>query len=155
MGFFFRSVGLLLALAGTAKLQAATGEARILGDYDPLFHFRLKLMMSTVGLIELLVAWVMFSNAITPLKRAVAVLWLGSCFAAYHIGLKEIGFHGYCACLGNIFATIGISNNAASKIMSGIILYMLTGGIVMLLLMWRQQKMLKSSTQNRHELTRI
>lgn len=146
MRLFFRSIGLLLILAGAAKLQAATGQARILGDYDPLFNFHLRLMMSTVGLIEFLVAWVMFSNTIAPSKKTVLTLWLGGCFAAYHIGLNEIGFHGYCACLGNIFATIGISNNAASKIMSGIVLYMLAGGILMLLLMWRQQRSLKSST---------
>ena len=140
MRIFFRSVGLLLVLAGAAKLQAATGEARILGDYDPLFHFQLRLMLSTVGLIELLVAWGLFSDAIAPSKKAALTLWLSGCFGAYHIGLREIGFHGYCACLGNIFATIGISNNVASKIVCAIVLYMLTGSILMLLLMWRRQE---------------
>ncbi len=146
MRIFFRSVGFLLVLAGVAKLQAASAEARVLGEYDPLFHFRLRLLMSIVGLMELVVAWVLFSNAIAPSKKAALTLWLGGCFAAYHFGLSEIGFHGYCACLGNIIATVGISNNAASKIMNGIVLYMLTGGILMLLLKWRRQKSLKSST---------
>lgn len=139
MNIFFRTVALILVFTATAKLVALTGDVKILSEYDPLFNLKIRPMLLFFGLMELTIAWVLFSNSVAFKNKSILTLWLGACLALYRFGLIAIGFHGYCSCLGQIFFIIGVTDITAGKIMGAIVLFILIGGIVTTMISLRRR----------------
>lgn len=100
---------MILAVTAVLKLAAATGEARILAQADPLLAvFSNRRMMVLAALIEgFVVALILWER--DRLRQAALVAWIGTVFLAYRLGLWWIGHEGSCPCLGNVTHSIGLS----------------------------------------------
>jgi hypothetical protein len=124
---------LLLTLTAAAKIFAASGESRILGQADPLFGLlTMRQSMLLAAALEIVVV-VLVTRAPTALRKAVLLLWIGSVFLVYRIGLWWVGFEGSCRCLGNLGDVFGISAETADWIAKGILGYLLVGSAAILL----------------------
>ena len=76
--------------------------------------------MPLAAALEIVVV-VLVWRAPNVLRRAGLLLWIGSVFLVYHIGLWWIGFEGSCRCLGNVGDVFGISAETADWIAKGIL----------------------------------
>ena len=124
---------LLLAVTALAKILAATGEARILAQPDPLLGLiSMRQSMLLAAALEIVVV-VLVWRAPTALRGAALLLWIGSVFLFYRMGLWWVGFEGSCRCLGNMGDVFGISPENADWIAKGILVYLLVGSIAILL----------------------
>jgi hypothetical protein len=128
-----QTAALLLMLTAAAKILAASSEAGILGQADPLFG--LLSMRQSMLLAAALEITVVVHVLRTPdiLRKAVLLLWIGSVFLVYRIGLWWVGFEGSCRCLGNLGDVFGISAETADWIAKGILGYLLVGSAAILL----------------------
>jgi hypothetical protein len=130
---FIGTALLLLAVTALAKILAATAEARILGQPDPLLGLILMrqsmLLAAALEIVVVVLVW----RAPTVLRRAGLLLWIGSVFLLYRIGLWWVGFEGSCRCLGNVGDVFGISAETADWIAKGILVYVLVGSAAILL----------------------
>ena len=118
---FIGSAVLLLAITALAKIFAATGEAQILGQPDPLLGLiSMRQSMVLAAALEIVVV-VLVWRAPNVLRRAGLLLWIGSVFLVYRIGLWWVGLEGSCRCLGNMGDAFGISAETADWIAKGIL----------------------------------
>jgi hypothetical protein len=139
--YFIRSAAFLLAFSGVMKVMSTAGDAQVLADLDPLFHIRMRPVLLFIGCSELALSWVLFSEQFSSSAKPVLVLWISSCFIIYRAGLVSIGFHGYCACMGQVFSILGIEDTVASNILVVLVIYMFTGSLLILLIqMIRKQR---------------
>jgi hypothetical protein len=123
----------LLAITALGKAVAASGDARVLGQPDPLFGLlSLRQSMLLAAAIECVVA-VLVWRAPNALRKATLLLWIGAVFFVYRIGLWSVGFDGACRCLGNMGDVFGISPQTADWIAKGILAYLLVGSAAILL----------------------
>jgi len=123
----------MLSLTALAKIVAASGEARILGQADPLFGLlTMRQSMLLAAAVEMVVV-VLILRAPDILRKAVLLLWIGSVFLVYRIGLWWVGVEGSCRCLGNVGDVFGISTETADWIAKGILVYLLVGSGAILL----------------------
>jgi hypothetical protein len=124
---------LLLAVTALAKILAATGEARILAQPDPLLGLiSMRQSMLLAAALEIVVV-VLVLRAPDIVRKAVLLLWIGSVFLFYRIGLWLVGFEGSCRCLGNVGDVFGISAETADWTAKGILVYLLVGSVAILL----------------------
>jgi hypothetical protein len=66
-------------------------------------------------------------------RKAALLLWIGSVFLVYRMGLWWVGFEGSCRCLGNMGDVFGISPENADWIAKGILVYLVVGSAAILL----------------------
>jgi hypothetical protein len=66
-------------------------------------------------------------------RKAALLLWIGSVFLVYRMGLSWVGFEGSCRCLGNMGDVFGISPENADWIAKGILVYLVVGSAAILL----------------------
>jgi hypothetical protein len=130
---FIQTAVLLLAVTALAKILAATGEARILGQPDPLLGLlSMRQSMLLAAALEIVVV-VLVYRAPNVLRKAELLLWIAGVFLVYRIGLWWIGFEGSCRCLGNVGDVFGISAEIADWIAKGVLAYLLVGSGAILL----------------------
>ena len=87
------------------------------------------LLAAALEIVVVVLVW----RAPTALRRAALLLWIGSVFLFYRIGLWWVGFEGSCRCLGNMGDVFGISAETADWIAQGILVYLLVGSVAILL----------------------
>jgi hypothetical protein len=99
----------ILALTAMVKLVAATGEARILAQPDPLIAFfsNRQMMLSAAFLEAFVVGLILWER--DRLRHVALVAWIGTVFLAYRLGLWGIGHEGASPCLGNVTRSMGLS----------------------------------------------
>jgi hypothetical protein len=123
----------LLAVTAVAKAAAASGEARILAQPDPLLGLismrQSMLLAAALEIVVVIRVW----RAPNALRKATLLLWLGAVFLVYRIGLWWVGFEGSCRCLGNMGDVFGISAENADWIAKGILVYLVVGSGAILL----------------------
>jgi hypothetical protein len=123
----------LLAITAALKAVAATGEARILGQPDPLLGLiSMRQSMLLAAALEIVVV-VLVLRAPDIVRKAALLLWIGAVFLVYRIGLWWVGFEGSCRCLGNVGDVFGISAERVDWIAKGILVYLLVGSGAILL----------------------
>jgi hypothetical protein len=132
-GSFVGSAVVILAVTAVIKLAAATGEARILAQADPLLaFFSNRQMMILAALLEAFVVGVILWEP-DRFRQAALVAWIGTVFLAYRLGLWWIGHEGACPCLGNVTRSIGLSpakEDLGVKILLG---YLVLGSYVLVI----------------------
>lgn len=80
-----------------------------------------------------IVAVVLVLRAPDIVRKAALLVWIGSVFLVYRIGLWWVGFEGSCRCVGNLGDVFGISAETADWIAKGILVYLLVGSVAILL----------------------
>ena len=121
---FVMSFGIILAIAGLAKLYSAFGHARILERNDPIFAVTFRQLMTWVGAVELLSSFVCLLTK-RMLLSAALVAWLSTSFVVYRIGLIAIGWQPPCSCLGTLNDSLPLPPQMVDGIMKMLAAYML------------------------------
>ena len=125
---FLWSVAILLAFTAMAKLWSATGSAKMLLMTDPLLGLHFNVLLIATALVELAIAAVcVFSRS--HLIALLSVVWLGSMFLLYRMGLHLTDWRQPCPCLGNLPDALRVSPAIADAVMKIIMLYFLVGGL--------------------------
>jgi hypothetical protein len=127
---FFRAVQVALVASAIGKLAGVSmweASARV---HDPLFTFLTeRYMIVGAALIELgVVLYLSWQSSIQ--RRASAVIWLSTLFLIYRMGLWNIGFHGYCKCLGHWTTWLHLSERQTDIIAQAMIAFMLVGSVL-------------------------
>ena len=142
---FIYSAGLLLLITGGAKLYSTAGNAHILQLPDPILIMSFRHIFWIVGILELIVAAICFSNISIGLQGGL-VACLATSFLVYRLGLVLIGYHKpSCSCLGNLTDALHISPQTADTTMKIILGYMLVGSYATLCWLWRQKQKVPSA----------
>lgn len=137
--WFILSAGAILVVTGIAKVWASFGNSKLLAVSDPICGVPLGTVLLVVGLAEILVASVCFLGK-RPLTATVLVAWLATTFLLYRCGLRWIGWHKPCSCLGNLTDALHISPQTADNIMKVVLAYLLIGSYGLLFWHWRQAR---------------
>lgn len=138
--WFLMSAGVVLGTTALAKVFSAIGPARALDTPDPLTGIPFRQLLLLVGLVELLIA---FFCLFTDKRRLslLAVAWLSTNFLVYRLGLRFVGWHHPCACMGSLAGVLHLSDQAADNIMKVILAYLLIGSYGILFWEWRRGAM--------------
>ena len=133
-----------MALTGLAKAFSAIGLAQVLDTVDPLIGVPFRQLLLAVGLVELFIAFFcLFTDKWRP--SVLAVAWISTIFIVYRGGLRSIGWHRPCGCLGSLTEVLHISPDFADNIMKTVLVYLLVGSYAILLWEWRRARGAKSA----------
>ncbi|MGN6556312.1 MAG: MauE/DoxX family redox-associated membrane protein [Verrucomicrobiota bacterium] len=141
---FCWSAGLLFLVTAVSKFVSAGGSARVLQVPDPLLGLPFGTVFWIVGGIETTVALFCFFGK-RPALQTGLVAWLASNFVIYRIGLKWVGYHKPCSCLGNLTDALHISPETADTTMKVVLGYLLIGSYASLFWLWRSRSKLVDS----------
>jgi hypothetical protein len=145
---FNSSFAVILFFAGLAKIWSAFGSAKALAIEDPVIGLQFGHLMLYLGISELSVACFVFFSKKYALNAAI-VAWLATGFFLYRVGLVWIGYHGPCACLGNLTDALHISPQIADTAMKIVLANLLFGSYASLFWLWRQRtKAVPALSQN-------
>ena len=124
--------GSILFLVGIAKVVASFGDAKILAFQDPILNIPEGQLVVGVGVIEIFISCVCFSN-INKLIKLVAIALLSTCFVIYRVGLAVVHYQKPCSCLGGITDLLHIPQSIADLFMKFVLFFLLTGSYFLIL----------------------
>jgi hypothetical protein len=131
--WFIVSTLMILALTAMAKGIAASGNACILSNADPVLDmFTNRQVMLLAAVLELVVIGVVVWQR-DLVRKAAFIAWIGRVFLAYRVGLWSIGNKGSCGCLGNVTVTLGITPATADLVSGAMLAYLLVGSYAILI----------------------
>ncbi len=130
---FFVSAALLLSITGTAKLYSATGTAKILFLQDPILHINNRVLLLSLGLLEVAIGLYALShrNRGNDLRLAFLLCWLSGNFIGYRVAVTLLGVTT-CPCLGTLGAKLPLPHKAIEAILIAIVLYWFLGSIAII-----------------------
>lgn len=122
------AAGMLFLIVGGAKLISVFGDAKILKLPDPVLRLPWWLLMSTAGIVEVVVGSLCVLGK-DRLSRAQALLLLSGGLILYramdwHSEAKEP-----CPCLGGLLDVIGVSHGAGDIISLSILGFATIAGL--------------------------
>jgi hypothetical protein len=132
---FLDSAVALFAAIAAAQIICNIATAGLTQPHDPIFQISLRQLFWIAGGLELLcvLALLTFQNA--RLKVAI-VLWFVMNLAIYWVAMQTQGGHGVRGYLGGLAHTFGVSSAFTDATLKIIFLYLLSGGIGLLLWNW-------------------
>jgi hypothetical protein len=136
-------------ITAIAKFISSTGDARILQNLDPILAIPFRHVFWIAGAIELTVGLVCFFVKRLALQAAL-VAWLATSFLMYHVGLRLVGYHEPCPCLGNLTDALHIPPEVANRTLKIILAYLFVGSYATLFWLWRQHRKVEGRMQS-HE----
>lgn len=124
--WFVRSVAVILFITATAKCFSVFKSGGEITTMDPVFTFiRTDVLLVLVALLEISCA-VCLCLVEKQRLQLLLIIWLGTLFLLYRVGLLAVGYTGPCACFGKpqswLFFPFFKSLNA---IMKWVLAYML------------------------------
>jgi len=135
--WFVPSAGIILAITGLAKVWSAFGKVKLLEVSDPIIGLPFGDLLLAVGLVEMAIAWFCFFGKRSVLPTTL-VAWFATNLLMYRLGLRWMGWHKPCNCLGNLTDTLHLSPQAADNIMKLVLAYLLVGSYG--LVIWERRK---------------
>ena len=136
---FVVSAGVLLMMAGFAKVISSFGHSRVLEMEDSIFAIKYRLLFQLVGFLEMSIAFFCLSFK-KPKLQSGFIAYLATCFLAYRVGMIWVGYHKPCDCLGTLTDALHLSPNTAATVMKCILAYLLIGSYVTLFCLWRRAR---------------
>ncbi|HEY5298233.1 MAG TPA: hypothetical protein VIK59_09925 [Verrucomicrobiae bacterium] len=137
------SFGMILFVAGVAKIWSSFGNSKLLATPDPIVGISFSRLMLVAGLVELCVAlicWRCNCRAKNIGLAAFLVAWLSTSFLGYRLGMWWMHWKRPCNCLGNLTDALHISPQTADTAMKIILAYLLIGSYATLFWLWWQRK---------------
>jgi len=144
--FIYTAIALLVVLA-LAKLISSGSNAKILAYLDPVFLIPNRFMLWIASGLEITVVLICISTSKRQMQ-ALAVAWLSTNFLLYRLGLWQVGYGGYCLCLGTLEDGLYISPWIADVLAKIIFSYLLIGSYATLLWTGRHTNKALTSVQN-------
>jgi hypothetical protein len=130
---FLYSVSVIFFVTGCAKILSAQGSASLLTFDDPIFHLRFRTLMTTVGVIEVVIAMFCMLKRYN-LHSMFLTAWISTNFLLYRLWLWLIGWRQPCHCLGTLTDAIHLSPRYADLIVKALLSYLLLGSYYFLFL---------------------
>jgi hypothetical protein len=131
--WFVLSAGGILALAGASRVMDALQTTQVLDLPDPLSGLPFRYLLLSVGVAELVVAWLcLFTN-----RRGLAlglVSWLAINWVVYRVGLWTMGWPHPWVYVDDLTDWLRVSPLLADGILLATALYLVIGSAVLLLL---------------------
>lgn len=137
---FLASVALILIVTSLAKVISAFGRAALLETPDPLLSLSYRNLMMFAAAAELLVLSMLISKC-SVLTKVISVSWVACVFAAYRAAAWLVGADDFCPCLGGLADAIRLSPSAASKVLTGTLIYMIMGSLAILPREWKAERL--------------
>ena len=103
---------------------------------DPLFTPVTGRQMLVIAAVAELITIGAVLRLGTTAKKASAILWLSLVFGTYRLGLKMVGFHGYCSCMGYWAKWANLSKAQVNTIALSILGFMFVGSALILVSEW-------------------
>ncbi|MFO1477278.1 MAG: hypothetical protein U1F98_11565 [Verrucomicrobiota bacterium] len=125
--------GVILFVTGIAKLIAAGGPAMVIGFHDPILKISYRAELITAGTLELIIAFLCLAGGRRVGLQLWTIAWLSANFAIYRFGRWWLGIH-HCLCFGTIPEALGLSPEAADRILCSIIGFLLIGSLTLITL---------------------
>lgn len=123
---FPRLIALILWATSIAKLVSAAGTEGILYIQDPVIPVTNKLLLFSVGGVEVfLAAYLWLSQRLLP--KYLGINLLATCFLAYRLGTHLAGVKQYCPCLGTVGGHLPFTPSIQQAGLLAIALLMFTG----------------------------
>ena len=136
--FFTDSAGVLLLGMAMAMFIANWASAGLVPPRDPVFMVSMRTIFWIVGALELSVALICLLGERVWWKAAM-ILWLGLNFLVYQAAFVWTGGHrSFSFYLESLARAFAITPTAAYLILGMVLLYLLSGGSVSLLWLWRK-----------------
>lgn len=133
MKVFLAVVVLLLGITSLAKFLSIAHGAKLLEMPDPVFTFwTVRQAVLVAGVLETTIILLVC----LPIKLTYKlwfVLWMCMIFWVYRMGLRHVGFNGYCPCFGTATEWLHLSGHAVDGAIKAV-LWLMTGGSSLLLL---------------------
>lgn len=137
---FLLSVAVILLTTSLAKVISSFGRAPLLETPDPLLSLSYRNLMMFAAAAELLVLSMLISKC-SVLTKVLTVSWVACVFAAYRAAAWLVGSDDFCPCLGGLADAIGLSPSAASKVLTGTLIYMIVGSLAILPREWKAERL--------------
>ena len=134
---FLATAGVVLLGTGLAKVASGFTGGEVLRTYDPILGLTLGTLFGWVGAIAVVVAVVCLTSRRLGLP-VVLLLWLGTSFVAYRLGLWWVGGPKYCSCLGTMTAVLHLSPATVDLALKLALAYLLVGSVVSMRALVRQ-----------------
>jgi hypothetical protein len=136
---FLLSSGVLLIVAGLGKIVSANGSIRLLAQTDELLGLSYRLLLASVGCIEIVLAlYLIFGQGVY--LKSLSLTWLATCFISYRLLKLAFGIQQPCSCFGSVTDAIHITPAIADTAIKIILVYLLIGSYGSLFWLWRQHK---------------
>lgn len=135
--YFLRSASLLLVCTGTAKLTAFLSDSQIMQHLDPVFGIPTWVLTVSVGIMELMVAFLCLFTTYSYLSLAL-LMWLGGCFLIYRLWYVFPSGIGPCGCFGAVPTLLRVPDPAVAALAVAIAAYLLLGSSGLLLYAYRR-----------------
>ncbi len=134
---FLRMCCCVLFFTAAAKLWTVFGGGtQLLVVLDPVLGVEFRTVMIVSALMEIAVGMVCLLRP--SVDGLVSVVWLGVLIVSYRTAVWQSGWTKPCGCLGNLTDVLHISPELADNVMKGVLAFMLSGGISLLILHWRR-----------------
>lgn len=143
--FFNVTAAVLFFTAGVKLLSSATS-ARVLDHVDAIFLVPLRIVLSTVSLIEIAIGGALLSS-LSPTRKVALVLWFSVSCITYRIGAMWLDSGKPCPCLGSVVQSLGIPEFFAESALWAALIYMLGGGL------WKAWQLAKGPGSRRFRLS--
>jgi hypothetical protein len=136
--WFTNSAGALLLAGALAMFMANWARAGLIQPSDPIFMVSVRNLFWIIGSMALGVALIcLFSKQIW--LKVTLILWVVTNLGIYRLGLlQRENYHGLGVYLGSISHTFAISTGVAGLILQMGLFYLLFGGSLTLLWLWRE-----------------
>lgn len=138
--WFANTAGALLLATGIAKVWSSFGQAKLLAVPDPILGLSFGKLMLLAGLAELVIGPLCLSRRVGPRLKIGLVAWMATNFLVYRVGLWCVGWHHPCRCMGSLAGVLHLSDQAADRVMKGLLAYLLVGSYATLLWEWRRRR---------------
>lgn len=130
-----------LSFAGDGKGQPSESGHPLCGCQTIAFlEARFGKLMLLAGLAELVIGPLCLSRRVGPRLKIGLVAWMATNFLVYRVGLWCVGWHHPCRCMGSLAGVLHLSDQAADRIMKGLLAYLLVGSYATLLWEWRRRR---------------
>lgn len=126
--WFLWSAGAVLLLCGLDQIAISIRQNQALNFHDPVFGIPFRFVLLSIGSINLAVAMLFLFARRKKLPLGLSV-WLGINLLVYRMGMSHMGWPEPYPFVCNLTALWGLSPQLAGVIQTGIIGYLLLGGL--------------------------
>jgi len=124
--WFIWSAGAIFVITGVAKMLSASGHAKVLNTFDPIFGIKYRVLLPLTGIVELAIANLCLLVKSRKLISMLVALLATNLFI-YRLGLWWMDWRGPCSCFGNLTDALHISAATGGAVIQAVLGYLLVG----------------------------
>ncbi len=139
---FVYAAAAMFAAAGLAMLLGAKDHISPLEQPDPVFGLSTRIVLAVAGLLHLAVSGCLFAMR-DPMTQGLVAGWAGLNSIVYLAGVVWLKAAGSLPAMVVVAWELGVSEKAVSIVWRLFIAYLVTVGLLLVILEWRRLKQVK------------